>query len=248
MTRGVRARYRSPDRLIHFVAKTGFITKDLWKDFFFKGGTVQWQNVSWNNLIKRKYFKRHASSRYQDILILRKDSVLLRDCLLSAPVSVPHISQVAHDEYLSRGLLQLLKERPNLNWQTEAELKKQKPMSCRVSNNGEKTKYPDLIINVAEESVDINIAIELERTLKSQKRYIQILDAYTCSEETDYILFLVGSNLIKKTIMEIMRLSYFPTKRVQVVFAFEREWLTNAPLLINRIVERAKKQEQLKAA
>jgi len=119
MTLRARIRHESPDCLIRFVAKTGFITKTLWKDFFFKGGTVQWQNISWNNLIKRKYFKRHASSRYQDILILRKDSVLLRDRLLSVPVSVPHTSQVAHDENLLRGLLQLLKGRPNLNWQTQ---------------------------------------------------------------------------------------------------------------------------------
>jgi len=121
-------------------------------------------------------------------------------------------------------------------------------MAYRVSCNGLKTKYPDLVINLAENTVDINISIELERTLKSRKRYIQILGAYATSKETDFILFLVSSDLIKKTIMEIMRLSYFPSKRIQVVFASEEDWLTNAPRLIDGILEKAKKQDELKAA
>ena len=118
-------------------------------------------------------------------------------------------------------------------------------MAYRVSCNGLKTKYPDLVINLAENTVDINISIELERTLKSRKRYIQILGAYATSKETDFILFLVSSDLIKKTIMEIMRLSYFPSKRIQVVFASEEDWLTNAPRLIDGILEKAKKQDKI---
>jgi hypothetical protein len=228
MGRTIKRRYQPPIKIIRLVGKTGFITKKIWEEFFFSQNmSDSWKHRQWRKLTERKYFKHHLSKRCGDTLILNRDNREILQFVQREPSSPPSVAQMAHDEILLRGMLRLESVIQNIQWETEAELKKMRGSAFKIQIQGQPLKYPDILIHRENSEKKGAMAIELERTLKTQKRYVQILGAYAASNNIGAILFIASSLAIKHTIGELIEKSYFPRKRIPIFFCSEEDWLSD---------------------
>lgn len=214
-----------PEAEIRFAAKTGFLTKEIWNGFFAEGGE-RWKRKQWRLLVERGCFRFHHSRRASEVLVLNtknKDVIAMVGDDISAP---PFIAQIDHDELVARTLLQFLKANTIANYQTESELKRLYPLARSRRNSDEKEKYPDALIEIKS---GLHIALEMELTLKSRKRYRHILRAYRMRQDADRIIFIVRSANIFESISQAVQDTYYPILERPIGFAWLDEW-TSDPL------------------
>jgi len=209
-----------PESEIRFAAKTGFLTKEIWNEFFAEGGE-RWRRKQWRLLAERGFFRVHPSRRASEVLVLNtknKDVIAMVGDDISAP---PFIAQIDHDELVARTLLQFLKENAIATHQTESELKRLYPLARNRRSGDEKEKYPDALIEL---KGGLRIALEMELTLKSRKRYRHILRTYRARQDADRIIFIVRSASIFESISQAIQDTYYPILERPIGFAWLDEW------------------------
>lgn len=214
-----------PEEEIRFTAKTGFLTKEIWNDFFAEGGE-RWRRKQWRFLARRGFFCIHPSKRASEVLVLNtknKDVIAMVGDDISAP---PFIAQIDHDELVARALLQFLKANTIANYQLESELKRLYPLVRNRRSRDEKEKYPDALIRLTN---GLHIALEMELTLKSRRRYRHILRTYRTRQDADRIIFIVRSVNIFESISQAIQDTYYPIHERPIGFAWLDEW-TSDPL------------------
>ncbi len=116
-------KHEVPQKLIDYVAKTGFITKDLWRKHFFTGGSDRWFYQSWVNLHENGYLKPHPEPALKDVSVLNLKSPDMKIWLSGKPVKHVYAGYINHDSHLYDGLLELEKLNAISAWETEAQLK-----------------------------------------------------------------------------------------------------------------------------
>ena len=217
-----------PSELVLYVAKTGFISKSTWKDFFFPGGTTRWKNAFWASLLDRGYFLRHPNPRLHDIYLLNRSSREVVEYMSGRCVRPPFISQINHDELLFRGILQLSKAGTIESWITESELKSFEQSTYKIESQGKGIKYPDSILVLKSESAKARLALEMEITQKDRRRYIQIMSAYSSMRGIESVIFIVGSKSIREVIESCLKEIYFPKDKIFVGFIDLKDWQNSA--------------------
>ena len=213
-----------PTDLVAFVAKTGFITKETWAEFFFTGGSVRWKNRLWESLRDRRYFAPYRNLRVRDIYLLNRMNREVSDFLQGRAVRAPFVSQIEHDEVLARGLLRAMKRGLVAAWTTEAELKSFSRDTFRVESQGQVVKYPDAILVMNGPSTGRKMALEVELTQKTKQRYVQILGAYAAMRGIDGVLFVTDSMAIRRVIDDTAKQVYFPFETVSLGFTGVKDW------------------------
>lgn len=217
-----------PKDLVLYVSKTGFISKDTWKEFFFPGGSIRWKNAFWVSLVERGYFLRHPNRRLQDVYLLNRANREVIEFMQGRCVRPPFLSQMNHDEILYRGILSLAKSGFIANWTTEAELKSFEQNSFKIESQGRGIKYSDAIFTFRGDTKDLRVALEMEITQKDRKRYIQITSAYSSMTSLDCVIFIVGTKAIREVIEACLKEVYFPVDSITVGFIEVSEWQTSA--------------------
>lgn len=217
-----------PKDLVMYVSKTGFISKDTWKEFFFPGGSIRWKNAFWVSLVERGYFLRHPNRRLQDIYLLNRSNREVIEFMQGRCVRPPFLSQMNHDEILFRGILSLSKSGLVANWITEPELKSFEQNSFKIESQGQGIKYPDAILKFRGDTKDLKVALEMEITQKERKRYIQITSAYSSMRSLDCVIFIVGTKAIREVIERCLKDVYFPADRITVGFIEVSDWQRSA--------------------
>lgn len=210
-----------PESEIRFAAKTGFLTKEIWCKFFAEGGE-RWKRKHWRLLEQRGFFRNHSSKRAVEVLILNpknKDVITLVGNDISAP---PFVAQIDHDELVASGLLKLLRTDTISNYWTEAELKRLYPLIRRRHSVDEKEKYPDAQIVLTN---GLRIGLEMELTLKSRKRYRDIIRTYRMRQDTDQIIFIVRSANIFESITQALQDTFYPVHERPIGFIWLDEWV-----------------------
>ena len=107
----------------------------------------------------------------------------------------------------------------------EAELKREDLRSLRHYNPFEKTKYPDLVIEVQGQSHPKKIAIELELSRKEPKRYRQMMNTYMTSKQFSSIIFIAELETIRTSIKSAMRETFYPHWERPIGFVDLKEWI-----------------------
>jgi hypothetical protein len=217
-----------PSDLVSFVAKTGFITKETWGEYFFQGGSVRWRNFSWTSLKQRGYFLPHRSQLIKDIYLLDRMNREVAGFVKGRAVRAPILSQIDHDEVLVRGLLRAVRNGLVSGWTAEAELKSFARDSFRIESQGQTVKYPDAILDMSGPGAATKIALEIELTQKCRQRYIQILGAYASMSRIAGVLFVTDSMAIRQMIKDVARQVYFPFEKVMLEFLSVKDWLNAA--------------------
>jgi hypothetical protein len=211
-----------PIREIQFAAKSGFLTKDLWNEFFARG-SLSWRYKVWNSFTEQKIFFPHYAKFASSTLILNRKHRLVQNIVGEELVSAPFVSQLDHDEQLARIVLGILKDGVATNYRLEPELKRLATGFSRHYESSQKDKYPDALLQLANEK-KTRVAIELELTKKDPKRYRQIMDAYSSYKRADTVVFIVRTDRISQAIKQAMRDSYYPDWERPIGFGRLDDW------------------------
>lgn len=215
-----------PIQEITFAAKTGFLSRRLWVDFFAKG-SKSWRNKSWRALQAHGDFLPHPASRADDVIVPNRKSHLVRRLVGGAVASPPYISQIDHDEICAR--IALILERRGLihSYLTEADQKRLFFSSFRSYREASTVKFPDLLLELRSSRGNLQLAVELELSRKSPRRYCETFRALRDGPRRDLVLFLSRSDAIFDALSRAMKDVTFPTWERPVGFGQVEEWLAN---------------------
>lgn len=209
-----------PIDLIRFVAKTGFITKEMWKSFFHADTSRVTTFRYWRDLVAHGYFTPHPNPHLKDVLVLSRKNLYRMGDVQRLVAYAPNPILLEHDEILLTGLLKLIKAELISEWQTEAELRVLDPKEIRLIAKGERLKFPDAIVRLSIGPV----ALEYERTQKSKKRYREILNAYSEMDHVKAVIWIVKDEWISGAIKQEIKASYYPLNKRPIGFLMEKTW------------------------
>ena len=213
---------------IKFAAKSGFLTRDLWNEFFARG-SQSWRYKLWDSLTEQKIFFPHYAKFASGAIILNKKHKLVQQVVGEELVTAPFVSQLNHDECLARIVLRLLKDGIATNYRLEPELRRlSSGLKCHYGSE-QKEKLPDALIQLANDK-KTRIAIELELTKKDPKRYRHIMDAYSSFQKADKVVFVVREDRTSQTIKQAIRDSYYPEWEKPIGFGRLEDWLSSPAL------------------
>lgn len=216
-----------PIEEIRLAARTGFLSKPIWEEFFAKGSD-RWRRRQWQLLTERGYFVRHPSRLPRDVLVLYRKHPEVRQ-LVGESIGLPPIApQIEHDECVTRILLDLNRGGHMLGFQFEAEMKRLEWGERRLYRSSERDKFPDAILTVSGPNGVFNVALEIELSRKSPKRYRQILTSYATRKDLNCVLFLARSQIIFENLKIAMRQTIYPDWERPIGFCNLDNWL-NAP-------------------
>ncbi len=223
MGRAVKPR-AVPLREILFAAKTGFLSKPLWHEFFAQRSRAQNARI-WNNLMDQGYFRSHPSKMLRNVLVLAPKAleVLQKQGLVA--VTHPHISLFDHDEKVARIALCLEKASVVNDFTTEAELKKKFMLWMKTAPEGKSTKFPDLILDLRGTGQFQRVAIEVEQSLKSLERYKSVMNSYANAKTIQAVIFISDQQTIFNRIGRAMTAVHYPSWERPVGFGLMNEWL-----------------------
>ncbi len=208
---------------ILFTAKTGLMTLSLWTDHFGSGNTES-RRKTFQRLRERRIFERHPNSQATNIFVLGQEGIrYLQDQGFGYAPS-PYVAQVDHDLFLAETALQLEAKGYCDEWKTEAELKVAGSRAYAIQSQVGGTKYPDLLLTQQTASNRRTVAIELEMTQKSERRYREVIHAYERMEHLSWILFITKTESIRSAIERTLRLHGSAKLRERMVFTSTEAW------------------------
>lgn len=235
-----------PEKEIRFAAKTGFLSKPLW-DEFFAAGTDRWRRKQWQFFLERGLFRKHPSRLPTDVFVLhRKNPMVIR--LVGEQISLPPFApQIEHDEVAAKILLSLERTGHALGYRVEAEIKREEFGQRQRYSGTDKMKYPDAILEIADQGGVTKVALEIELSRKNPKRYRHILNTYAARKELKYVLFLARARTIFESLKTAMRETYYPDWERPIGFCDVDEWLKNPATAAIHFSERVTTLEKIRS-
>lgn len=201
--------YKLPKDEILFAAKSGFLTKKLW-DEFFNPHTQGWSSIRWKGFKSRGLFIEHSSTLVRNCLILNKRSPDVKKIIQSEPSSPPIAIQVQHDEIVARIVLTLKVQGLIDKYFLEPELRKlyqgHRQNNQRISN----FKLPDAIFDLNIKNRYQKTALEVENSKKNFNKYKHFVDRYSVNSKIEQIIIAYRNPQIKRTIERAMTILHYP--------------------------------------
>jgi hypothetical protein len=216
---------------IRFVAKVGALSRKSWYEQF-SHGTQRWRRMQFQYLIDQKIFKHHTSKFGHDAVVIGSLGLELINNMKwqRIPSIYPHM--IEHDEVVGIGLWKLEKAEICKKWMTENEMKNENSASFRLEVKQGGFKYPDAVFKLQGNLSAPIVALEYERTAKTNHRYIKAIRSYSEAYDFAYIFFIVENDAIEKAIQRAM--NYIGDGRLNSRIGFVKieNWETN-PLSAN---------------
>jgi hypothetical protein len=225
-----------PWREILFTAKTGFMSKALWREFFTNRSESRNSRV-WNGYTRGGFFKKHDSKMLPGVLVLAEAAAAELEKRGIPLVTKPHLGQFDHDEKTARILLKLLRENILDGYTTEAELKRKFMVWMKTTRDGKDAKFPDLTLNMKHPCKFRRVALEIEQSMKSQDRYRKVMTSYSSAKDVDAVIFISDRQTIFGRIARAMREVHYPSWERPVGFGEMEAWLKDpisAPIYLSR--------------
>lgn len=211
-----------PDHLrgpLRVAAKSGFITKRIWNDFFATGNRF-WRYRRWQALMASGYFTAVPDYGFvKSAITLSDQGKTLAIALGMDPVYSPPAKNLWHDEELIRLALFLERQGWVSNWTTEQELKISEQAQLFFQDQGRAPKIPDLVIEWSTLPKPILWAIELERTRKDVTRYYDMVGAYKGISRIESVLIIAGTSSIEANIKKAQAKMNYPQTQRPMFFA-----------------------------
>jgi hypothetical protein len=220
--------HQVPEELIRFVGKTGFITKELWEDYFSNTPGERAARKQWATLTARRYFEPHSERRVRNVLVANRSHRTVQDLTHGTIAVSPRAAYLAHDELLYRGILNSIQEGIISDWRSEPELKAMGRRGFRIENSDGAVKYPDALLYLTGDLRTKPTAVECELTQKSERRYSQIMSAYAGMKEISQVIFITNGPAVPGAIKRAMTANYYPSDQIPVFFVSADIWRKNA--------------------
>lgn len=189
---------------VRFVAKVGVMSRETWYELF-SHGTLRWRQMQLQHLIDRKIFKPHSSKYGHDAVVIDTFGVELIKGMKWQHVHSIYPHFIEHDETVGTGLWKLEKYGINQKWITESEMKTQKSASFRLDVQEGSFKYPDAVFKLQGNLSAPIVAVEYERTAKTNWRYNKAIRSYSEAYDFGFIFFIVENEAIEKTLQRAMK-------------------------------------------
>lgn len=221
---------------VRLAARFGYISQSVFRDLVStKKRAMQYE--LWKRMKDLKIFIPYQY-RYksEEFLRLTKQGRILASQLGVMPIHAPFVNQLPHDELLVRFIL--LNERAGhiKEAMTETEIKSSGMFQGQIGNI--KTKLPDIYFKLNGHGLSTRIAVEFERTRKSNERYRQCLLSYMFLKEVDAVLFITSSPAIEATVRAVGVKNHYNFKSRPLLFASSFDVLKNPTSFPLRLTQR----------
>lgn len=184
---------------VRFVTKVGVITRPTWNDFFSKG-TMRWKRKQLRILLDAKILKHHPCDELVDTFIIGSFGQEMVSEMKWRAVHFVQPQFVKHDETVGKGLLHLERNGVCKKWITEQELKSRRANTFKLDVRDGGDKYPDAVFSLNGKNTALTVALEYERTAKTNWRYNKAIKAYSNTGDFQLILFIVDKPSIEDAI------------------------------------------------
>lgn len=204
---------------LRVAAKSGFLTKRIWNDFFATGNR-SWRFRRWQSLMVSGYFAPVPDYGFvKSAVTLTQKGKGLATALGMDPVYSPPAKNLWHDEELIRLALFLERQGWVKSWMTEQELKIGGQGQRFFQNQVRAMKFPDLILEWNTVPKPILWAVELERTRKEFTRYYEMIGAYKGISRIESVLIITATQSIEAAIKKAQAKMNYPQRERPMFFA-----------------------------
>ena len=189
---------------IRFVAKVGVMTRPTWYELF-GTGSIRWKQKQLQHLLELGLFKPHPCAHVQNVMTIGefgKKLIQEKNWIHSPSVSAQFIE---HDETVARGVWRLEQGSICQKWYTDKELKQLKEGHFKLNTKDISSKFPDIVMRIKGNEKQETVAVEYEKTCKSNWRYNKAIMAYSDSSDFDRVLYIVETKAIEESVKRAMR-------------------------------------------
>jgi len=219
-----------PKEALRITARSGFITRKIFTTFLTSNRPVRSQLRAWSRLLESGYFVKHPDPRFHDVFLIDKKKCLALSDIIGSIVRPPYTGVIRHDEIVLSGVLNIENHGFLESWGLEQEFKSQGSGAVLLDSQGQVSKYPDAILNFKAPAAPIQVAVEIELSLKDKRRYQRIFNAYSFAKGLSLILFVCGEPAIEKVVKTCAQEYFLPPHGLELGFMEKADWLTN-PIL-----------------
>lgn len=221
-----RALSPSVFQAIRYITKVGVLTRSTWNELFCNG-TARWKRKQLRLLMQAKVLRPHPFEEVQNCFVLGHYGMKLVQEMKWKGVHFTSPQYIKHDETVAKGLITLERNKICQRWLTEAELKMQRSNTFKLHNMEGGIKYPDAVLKLECKKENYVLALEYERTLKSNWRYNKAIKAYSDSGDFNLIIFIVETDTIEQSIKRSMRFISDHSLNIKIGFILIDDWLKN---------------------
>lgn len=207
-------------KALFVIAKLGYFRKE----FFFKylspdSRSTKFRN--WGILIKKEYLEPYKRSFIgEDVYKLSRRGKKLLASAGVGFVSPAHPLHFEHDDHAANLVLSLTKQDCiKDSWQTEKELRRYQKTENLILFGGQVEKLPDLIFEIPIGEQTFRVAVEIERTRKSQDRYESFVHGYMKAAGISLILVIYNQQSTFDLISSAIKRFNYPMNERPIAFA-----------------------------
>jgi hypothetical protein len=224
-------RYRSGHQIppnvvdaIRFTAKTGFLTREIWSEFFARGGRrARQKQLAF--LISQKILDPHSCRPLHGVYELGPFGKALLLSNNYAFVTAPTSHLLSHDEFVATSVLKLRTLGLVDRWSTEAELKSKNDKQFVLELRNQERKFPDAVLVMKTPNKQFIVAIEYERSGKTIRRYRRLLEEYCYLFQIDLVLIVARDDAIIRRIERARRASGLARILGRLGYAVACDWI-----------------------
>lgn len=223
---------------IRFVAKVGVMTRPTWYNLF-GIGPLRWKQKQLQRLLEHGLFKPHPCAHVQDVVTIGEFGKKLlqeKNWIHSPSVSAQFIE---HDEIVARGVWKLEHGGICQKWYTDKELKQLKKGHFKLNTKDISSKFPDIVMRINGKEKHETVAVEYEKTCKSNWRYNKAIMAYSDSSDFDRVIYIVETKAIEESVKRAMRFigdSYI-NRKISFIQAYD--WKSNSVTAMGGVMQKA---------
>ena len=211
---------------VRYVAKVGVITRGTWNELFGKG-SLRWKQKQLRLLVEGGIFKSHPCDSLVDTFIIGHLGLEMIQEQNWRSVYFVQPQFIKHDETVAKGLYKLERHALCTRWMTERELKGQNSATFKLNVQEGGAKYPDAVFKLQGILASAIVALEYEKTGKTNWRYNKAIKAYSDSGEFHFVLYITENSTIEARVKRGIR--YIGDARLgsKVGFIDAEEWKKN---------------------
>jgi len=211
---------------LRLMAKSGFVTRKIWCDFFAQGNP-RWQRRQIQRLCEKRLIEPHSNSKAKDVFVLASYGKILLAREGLPFVHPPFVDQMEHDELVMRSVLELSQSRLIRGFLFENEMKSSQMKQHRLPQGvgQDDQHFSDALFELNILGKNRIVAFEYERSGKSPQRYRDKLWAYSHTNSHWVVIFVCESDAIKSMIKRQLDYLRSPTLTSKVAFVDKSEWI-----------------------
>lgn len=204
---------------LSFIAKSGYIRKAFFFDYL-SSPSVSSKYKNWGRLVESGLLESYKSTFYgEDTYKLSKRGKRILANYGIEPVSAAYPNQFDHDDAALKFALSNQKAGIiNSDWQGDRSLRIRSPEDLKSIFGSINYKLPDLLFSISGLSEKLTGVLEIERTRKTEDKYLEFIGAYKSAENINLILVAYNHNSVKVNLEKAIYRRSFPIEDKPIGF------------------------------